>query len=155
MAQEIERKFLLAGEYKSLAAKTIRITQGYLCTDHEHNVRVRIQDDKGFITIKGPSNAGGMSRFEWQKEISPAEVKELLMICEPGIIEKTRYLVPAGKHTFEIDEFCGENEGLVVAEIELDSENETFEKPGFLGQEVTGDRKYYNAMLTKNPYKNW
>ena len=153
--QEIERKFLVTNEFKSLATKSSRITQGYLSSAQERTVRVRIKGDKGFITIKGISNNSGTSRFEWEKEIPVAEVEELLKICEPGVIDKTRYLVPAGKHTFEIDEFYGDNEGLTIAEVELASENETFEKPAFLGDEVTGDVKYYNSMLMKNPYKKW
>jgi len=155
MAQEIERKFLVAGEFKSLAIKSTRITQGYLSSIPERTVRVRIKGDKGFITIKGIGNDSGASRFEWEKEIPVTEVEDLLKICEPGVIDKTRYLVPKGKHTFEIDEFYGENEGLVVAEVELSSESESFEKPAFLVQEVTGDVKYYNSMLMKNPYKSW
>jgi len=155
MAQEIERKFLVAGEYKNLATKSTRITQGYLNSSPERTVRVRIKGDKGFITIKGMGSDSGASRYEWEKEIPVAEVDELLKICEPGVIDKTRYLVPAGKHTFEVDEFYGDNEGLVVAEVELASENEAFEKPTFLGQEVTGDSKYYNSMLVKTPYKKW
>ena len=155
MAQEIERKFLVTDEFKSLAIKSIPITQGYLSSVPERTVRVRIKGDKGFITIKGMGNDSGASRYEWEKEIPVTEVEELLKICEPGVIDKTRYLVPAGNHTFEIDEFYGDNEGLTVAEVELSSENETFEKPGFLGQEVTGDVKYYNSMLMKNPYKLW
>ena len=155
MAQEIERKFLVAGEYKNLATKSTRITQGYLNSSPERTVRVRIKGDKGFITIKGMGSDSGASRYEWEKEIPVAEVDELLKICEPGVIDKTRYLVPAGKHTFEVDEFYGDNEGLTVAEVELASENEAFEKPAFLGQEVTGDVKYYNSMLMKNPYKKW
>jgi len=155
MAQEIERKFLVTDEFKSLATKSIPITQGYLSSVPERTVRVRIKGDKGFITIKGMGNDSGASRYEWEKEIPVTEVEELLKICEPGVIDKTRYLVPAGNHTFEIDEFYGDNEGLTVAEVELSSENETFEKPGFLGQEVTGDVKYYNSMLMKNPYKLW
>jgi len=153
--QEIERKFLVPGEFKSLATKSTRITQGYLSSVPERTVRVRIKGAKGFITIKGIGSDSGASRFEWEKEIPVAEVEELLKICEPGVIDKTRYLVPAGNHTFEIDEFYGDNEGLTVAEVELASENETFEKPAFLGQEVTGDVKYYNSMLMKNPYKKW
>jgi adenylate cyclase len=155
MAQEIERKFLVAGEFKSLATKAIRITQGYLSSVPDRTVRVRIKGDKGYITIKGKGNDSGTSRFEWEKEIPVSEVEDLLKICEPGVIDKTRYLVPAGKHTFEIDEFYGDNNGLVVAEIELASENAVFEKPAFLGQEVTGDARYYNSMLIKNPYKKW
>jgi adenylate cyclase len=149
MAQEIERKFLVAGEFKSLATKSIRITQGYLSSIPERTVRVRIKGDKGFITIKGIGSDSGASRFEWEKEIPVTEAEELLKICEPGMIEKIRYLVPAGKHTFEVDEFYGNNQGLILAEIELASENEAFEKPAFLGQEVTGDAKYYNSMLVK------
>ena len=152
---EIERKFLVVGEFKSLAAKSIRIIQGYLCSVPERTVRIRIRGDKGFITIKGIGNDSGASRFEWEKEIPASEAEELLTICAPGVINKTRYLVPAGKHTFEIDEFYGDNEGLIVAEVELTSENEAFEKPAFLGQEVTGDVKYYNSMLMKNPYTKW
>ena len=153
--QEIERKFLVTGEFKSLATKSTRITQGYLSSVPERTVRVRIKGDKGFITIKGIGSDSGASRYEWEKEIPVSEVDELLKICEPGVIDKTRFLVPAGKHTFEVDEFHGDNEGLIVAEVELASESETFEKPVFLGQEVTGDVKYYNSMLMKNPYKRW
>jgi len=155
MAQEIERKFLVVGDFKSLATKATRITQGYLSSIPERTVRVRIKGDQGFITIKGMGSDSGASRFEWEKEISVAEVDDLLKICEPGVIDKTRYLVPAGKHTYEVDEFYGDNEGLVVAEIELGSENEAFDKLPFLGKEVTGDAKYYNSMLMKNPYKKW
>ena len=155
MAQEIERKFLVAGEFKSLAKKATRITQGYLSSVPERTVRVRIKGEKGFITIKGIGSASGASRYEWEKEIPVAEVEELLKICEPGVIDKTRYLVEAGEHTYEVDEFYGDNEGLVVAEVELSSEDENFVKPEWLGEEVTGDVKYYNSMLMKNPYKNW
>ena len=155
MAQEIERKFLVTGEFKNLATKSIRITQAYLSSVSERTVRIRIKGDKGFITIKGIGSDSGASRFEWEKEITVAEAEELLKICESGLIDKTRYLVPVGNHTFEVDEFYGDNEGLVVAEIELESENEAFEKPAFLGREVTGDVKYYNSMLIKNPYKKW
>lgn len=155
MAQEIERKFLVKGEYKSKAKKQTRITQGYLSSDPERTVRVRIKGDKGFITIKGISNSSGTSRYEWEKEIPVSEVKELLKICEAGVIDKTRFLVDVGKHLFEVDEFYGDNQGLTVAEVELTSEEERFEKPDWLGIEVTGDVKYFNAMLVKNPYKNW
>ncbi len=156
MGKEIERKFLVKGdEYKSLAKKATRITQGYLSSVPERTVRVRIKGDKGFITIKGIGNESGASRFEWEKEIDVEDVKALLQICEPGIIDKTRYIVEYGGHTFEVDEFYGDNEGLVVAEVELQSEDEEFDKPSWLGEEVTGDVKYYNSMLMKNPYKNW
>mgnify|MGYP000980923896 FL=1 len=132
-----------------------RITQGYLSSVPERTVRVRIKGDRGYITIKGIGSASGASRFEWEKEIPVSEVEQLLEICEPGVIDKTRYLVRSGKHTFEVDEFYGENEGLILAEVELSSEDEEFVKPGWLGQEVTGDARYYNSMLMKNPFKNW
>jgi len=155
MAQEIERKFLVKGDFKSLATKSTRITQGYLSSVPERTVRVRVKGDKGFITIKGIGSQSGASRFEWEKEIPVDEVNELLKICEPGVIDKTRFLVPVGKHTFEVDEFYGENEGLTLAEVELGSEDEVFEMPAWVGQEVTGDARYYNSMLMKNPYKGW
>jgi adenylate cyclase len=155
MAQEIERKFLVKGEFKKFAAKQTRITQGYLNSVPERTVRVRVKGDKGFITVKGVGNASGASRYEWEKEIPVAEVMELLKICEPGVIDKTRYNIPAGNFTFEVDEFYGENQGLVVAEIELKSESDVFVKPEWLGEEVTGDKKYYNSMLMKNPYTKW
>lgn len=155
MAQEIERKFLVKGNFKDAAFKATRITQGYLCSIPERTVRVRVKGEKGFITIKGIGSDSGASRFEWEKEIPIAEVQDLLNICEPGVIDKTRYLVKVGEHTFEVDEFYGDNDGLVVAEVELGSENEAFDKPEWLGEEVTGDVKYYNSMLMKNPYKNW
>lgn len=155
MAQEIERKFLVKGEFKSEAFKAMRIIQGYLSSVPERTVRVRVKGEKGYITIKGICNRSGASRFEWEKEIPVEEVKELLELCEPGIIDKTRYLVKAGEYTFEVDEFYGENEGLTMAEIELPDENVAFEHPAWLGEEVTGDSRYYNSMLMKNPYKNW
>ncbi len=155
MAQEIERKFLVDGDFKSVAVKETRITQGYLSSVPERTVRVRVKGDKGFITIKGIGNESGAARYEWEKEIPVNEVKELLAICEPGVIDKTRYLVEAGNHTFEVDEFYGDNEGLTIAEVELSDENEEFEKPEWLGKEVTGDVKYFNSMLMKNPFKNW
>ena len=155
MAQEIERKFLVAGQNKPFVSKATRITQGYLSSVPERTVRVRVKGEKGFITIKGIGSASGASRYEWEKEIPVEEVQELLKICEPGVIDKTRYLVKVGEHTFEVDEFYGDNEGLTVAEVELSSEEENFVKPEWLGEEVTGDVKYYNSMLMKNPYKNW
>lgn len=155
MAQEVERKFLVKGDFKPDAFKETRITQGYISSVPERTVRVRIKGDKGFITIKGIGGESGASRFEWEKEIPVDEVRDLLNICEPGVIDKTRYLVKQGKHTFEVDEFYGDNEGLIVAEVELTSEDEQFEKPDWLGEEVTGDERYYNSMLMKNPYKNW
>jgi adenylate cyclase len=153
MAQETERKFLVSGNYKPFVSKSIRITQGYLSAVPERTVRVRIKGDKGYITVKGTVGGAGISRFEWEKEIPLSEAQELLQICEPGMIDKIRHLVPIGRHTFEVDEFYGENEGLTVAEIELASEDEAFEKPAWLGREVTGDVNYYNSMLAKCPGK--
>lgn len=155
MAKEIERKFLVKGDFKKHASKETRIVQGYLSSIPERTVRVRIKGDKGFITIKGIGNTSGASRYEWEKEIPVSEVEELLKICEPGVIDKTRFLVKEGDHTFEVDEFYGENKGLTLAELELKSETESFVKPNWLGEEVTGDAKYYNSMLMKNPFTKW
>lgn len=156
MAQEIERKFLVQGDFKPLVVKETRITQGYLSSVPERTVRVRIKGDKGFMTIKGIGNESGASRYEWEREISIEDAKELLAICEPGVIDKTRFIVKAdGDLVFEVDEFYGENEGLTVAEIELPTEDTAFTKPSWLGEQVTGDVKYFNSMLMKNPYKNW
>ena len=155
MAQEIERKFLVRGDFKSEVFRSTRITQGYLSSVPERTVRVRVKGDKGFITIKGIGNETGASRYEWEKEIPVEDVHELLKICEPGVIDKTRYLVKNGEYTFEVDEFYGDNDGLTVAEIELPSEDAAFNKPAWLGEEVTGDVRFYNSMLMKNPYKNW
>ncbi|MPM07537.1 Inorganic triphosphatase [bioreactor metagenome] len=156
MAQEIERKFLVKSEdFKKEASKETRITQGYLSSVPERTVRVRIKGNRGFITVKGVGSASGASRFEWEMEIPVNEVEDLLKICEPGVIDKTRYEIKAGKHTFEVDEFYGDNNGLVVAEVELDSESELFVKPDWLGEEVTGDTRYYNSMLMKSPYTKW
>jgi adenylate cyclase len=155
MAQEIERKFLVREGYKQYAFTHTRITQGYLSSVPERIVRVRTNGDKGFITIKGVLSLSGMSRYEFEKEITLNEAQELLALCEPGIIDKTRYLVQVGKFTYEVDEFYGENEGLVIAEIELNSEEELFDIPIWLGKEVTGDRRYYNSKLAKNPFSRW
>ena len=155
MPQEIERKFLVKGEYKSQAYAHSRIVQGYICSARGRTVRVRIRDGRGYLTIKGASDAAGMSRYEWEKEIPLLEAEELMKLCEPGVIDKTRYLVRSGKHVFEVDEFYGENEGLTMAEVELASEDEPFVKPDFIGQEVTGDVRYYNSQLMKHPFKEW
>lgn len=156
MAQEIERKFLVTSDaYKKESAKRTRITQGYLSSVPERTVRVRIKGDKGYITIKGECNESGTSRYEWEKEIPVVEAEELLQICEPGVIHKTRYEVNVGRFTFEVDEFYGENQGLVVAEVELLNENDHFDKPEWIGAEVTGDVRYYNSMLKKKPYTTW
>ena len=129
--------------------------QGYISSARGRTVRVRIRDGRGFLTIKGASNESGTSRYEWEKEIPLDEARELLKLCEPGIIDKTRYLVRSGQHTFEVDEFYGENEGLTVAEVELSSEDEPFVKPAFVGREVTGDARYYNSQLMKHPFTTW
>lgn len=155
MPVEIERKFLVQGDYKSLAVSHSRIRQGYICSSRGRTVRVRLRDEKGYLTIKGPSLNGGLSRYEFEKEISVDEALSLLCLCEPGMVDKIRWLVPVGKHVFEVDEFFGDNEGLVVAEVELAEETEDFERPAFLGMEVTGDRRYYNSSLRSNPYKKW
>jgi adenylate cyclase len=155
MPQEIERKFLVKEGYKQYAFTHTRITQGYLSSVPERIVRVRTNGDKGFLTIKGVLSLSGMSRYEFEKEIPLNEAHELLALCEPGIIDKTRYLVQVGKFTFEVDEFYGENEGLVIAEIELSSEEELFDMPLWLGKEVTGERCYYNSKLAKNPFSKW
>jgi len=155
MNMEIERKFLVTGEYKSLASKSYRIAQGYLSSSPGRTVRIRTKGDKGYITIKGKSNESGLSRYEWEKEIPVHEAQELLALCEPGIINKTRYEVVFENQTYEVDEFYGKNEGLTIAELELESETTSFSKPAWLGDEVTGDKRYYNAQLSIKPFKHW
>lgn len=153
---EIERKFLVLSEdYKEEAYKNTRIVQGFLNKHPERTVRVRIKDDQGFLTIKGKSNDSGTARYEWEKEITVEDARELLDLCEQGIIDKVRYEVKKGVHVFEIDEFFEENKGLVIAEIELSSEDESFDIPEWLGKEVTGDIKYYNSQLSKTPFNQW
>lgn len=153
--QEIERKFLLrsTADIKKEARNSSRIVQGYLNSDPERTVRIRIKGEKAFLTIKGISNESGLARFEWEKEISVPEAEALLPLCEPEVIEKVRYEIPFGNHIFEVDEFFGSNEGLVLAEVELTSEDEQFEKPVWLGEEVTGQKEFYNSHLSKHPYK--
>lgn len=155
MAQEIERKFLVRGEFKSLAYASERIVQGYLSSVPERTVRVRIKGEKGFLTIKGIADEEGVSRYEWEKEIPANEAQELMQLCEPGVIDKVRYLLKCGTHVFEVDEFRGENAGLVLAEVELQAAAEDFESPEWLGEEVTGDKRYYNSTLSKCPYTQW
>jgi len=155
MANEIERKFLVKGNFKADAVDSLRITQGYLSSVPERTVRVRIKGDRGYLTIKGIGNESGASRYEWEQEIPVSDVKELLELCEPGVIDKTRYHVNSGVHMFEVDEFYGDNEGLTVAEVELESEDEAFQKPSWLGDEVTGEVRYYNSMLMKTPFSEW
>ena len=153
--QEIERKFLVTDDsYRTLASDKSEILQGYICSGHGHTVRVRTRGDKGYLTIKGPS-MDGISRFEWEKEITLQDARELFTLCRTGRVEKTRYLVRNGKHIVEVDEFHGENEGLVFAEIELSEVDEAFTRPSFLGDEVTGDSRYYNAYISKHPYSTW
>ena len=153
---EIERKFLVKNDsYKNLATAQKKIAQGYLNTNPERTVRVRIANEKGFLTIKGKGNDSGMTRFEWEKEILIEEATALLLLCEKGVIKKTRFEIPVGNHLYEVDEFYGENEGLIMAEIELSHEIESFEKPDWLGMEVTNNERYYNAYLSKNPFKSW
>lgn len=156
MSLEIERKFLVKNDdFKKVAFQQKTLKQGYLNSDKHRTVRIRIADNQGFITIKGVSNTSGTTRFEWEKEIDVKEAKQLLALCEPTIIEKTRFFLKNGSHIFEIDEFFGENKGLLIAEIELNSENEAFEKPTWLGEEVTGNTKYYNSYLSKFPFSTW
>ena len=157
MAQEIERKFLVKDGFKAEAFGAVRIVQGYLSSAPERTVRVRVKGEKGFITVKGAGNASGAARFEWEKEIPAEDARALLDLAEPGVIDKTRYLVrnTDGKHVWEVDEFHGGNEGLVVAEIELSGEDEPFDRPVWLGEEVTGDLRYYNSMLKQHPIKEW
>ncbi|WP_159018892.1 CYTH domain-containing protein [Algibacter sp. L3A6] len=153
---EIERKFLVKSEaFKDEAFKQTRISQGFLNTDKARTVRVRLKGEQGFITIKGASSESGLSRFEWEKEIPKQEAEALLELCEPSIIDKTRYEIKLGQHIYEVDEFYGDNFGLIVAEIELNTETETYIKPDWLGNEVTGDVKYYNSQLSKKPFKSW
>ena len=163
---EIERKFLVTGDFKSQATSSTHIAQGYIASGNGRTVRVRIRGEKGYLTIKGPSGRQSLSRFEWEKEIPLAEAEALMSICEPGIIRKTRFLVPSddGQHTWEVDVFEGDNEGLVMAEIELGSEDEVFKKPHFIGKEVTGDRRYRSEerrvgkecrSRRRYPYKLW
>jgi CYTH domain-containing protein len=154
--EEIERKFLVTNtDFISESNSNNRIVQGYLNSDPSRTVRVRIKGEQGFLTIKGKGNASGTTRFEWEKEIDVAEAEALLLLCEKGIIDKIRYEILVGKHTFEVDVFSGENQGLVMAEVELSEENEFFEKPKWLGIEVTGDKRYFNSYLSENPFTTW
>ncbi|HEX8577468.1 MAG TPA: CYTH domain-containing protein [Flavobacterium sp.] len=153
---EIERKFLVQSDaFVALAKSKYTITQGYISSNPLRTVRIRTKGEKGFITIKGMSSASGMSRFEWEKEITIAEATDLLQLCEKGVIKKIRYEVIYKNHAFEVDVFEGENSGLIIAEIELHAEDETFEKPEWLGQEVTNDERYYNACLSQHPFMKW
>lgn len=156
MATEIERKFLvISPSYKEMAHRSWLIRQGYICAQSGKTVRIRIKGDKAYLTIKGPSGQGGLSRFEWETEVSIHEADELFRLCEGPTIEKTRHLVEYEGHLFEIDEFHGDNEGLVIAEVELKKETEEIQIPPFIGEEVTGKVSYYNSNLARHPYKLW
>lgn len=153
---EIERKFLVkkGGAYKRAAFSSSHIQQGYIPSETA-TVRIRLRDDKAYLTIKSKSADGGLSRYEFEKEILPDEARELLKLCQGGVIDKHRYLVRSGNHVFEVDEFHGDNDGLVMAEVELASKDESFEKPSFIGPEVTGDRRFYNKHMLSFPYGLW
>lgn len=155
MATEIERKFLVTGDFSREIRRAERIVQGYICSQPGRTVRIRIRGKEGFLTIKGPSTDDGLSRYEFERPLPLAEAEELFKLCEPGAIEKVRNWVQVGKHIWEVDVFHGANEGLILAEVELASTDEPFEKPAWIGKEVTGDRRYYNSTLTKHPYREW
>lgn len=157
MALEIERKFLVCGPFKHLATSCSEIKQGYLNSSKDRTVRIRIRDGKGYLTIKGRSS--GISRFEWEKEIPLQEAEALFLLTEPGRIEKRRYLVPCadGTHTWEVDEFLGDNAGLILAEVELAPGEQDAElpKPSWISDEVSSDPRYYNSYLGAHPFKDW
>lgn len=155
MNTEIERKFLVTGEYKHLAYSMTHIEQGYFATEPGRTVRVRIRGDKAYLTIKGPSDKAGLARYEFETEVPVEDGKALMNLCQPGKVSKNRWLIKNGRHTVEVDEFLDDNEGLVMAEIELETEDALFLRPAFLGEEVTGDRRYYNSHLLKRPFKTW
>jgi len=153
---EIERKFLVKdSSYRQKAHSSSHIRQAYLCSGHGKTIRVRTRDSDAYLTIKGPSADGGLSRYEFEKKISLDEAEQLFNLCEPGMIDKTRFLVACGEHTFEVDEFHADNDGLVIAEVELKAPDEPYGKPDFIGEEVTGDRRYYNSHLRAHPYCEW
>lgn len=153
---EIERKFLVNSDaFKREAGTRSRIIQGFLNTDPERTVRIRVKNEHGILTVKGLSSNDGLKRFEWEREITKIDAMALLEFCEHSIIDKMRFEVVSGKHTYEIDEFHGDNEGLIIAEIELEHEDESFIKPEWLGEEVTGITKYYNSQLSQRPFKSW
>lgn len=153
---EIERKFAVKStNFLANAKESYKITQGYLNTDKNRTVRVRIKGNNGFITVKGISSADGLSRFEWEKEINIKDAEALLLLCEDFVIDKTRYIIPFDAVVFEVDVFEGANKGLVVAEVELESTEQQFEKPEWLGEELTGDERFYNAYLSNVPFTSW
>ena len=154
MAQEIERKYMVVGEYKDLAHNSMHLMQGYIASGRR-TVRVRISDDRAWLTIKGPSRDGGLSRYEWEQEINPREALELMQLAEGAIIEKIRHIVEFEGHTFEVDEFLGDNLGLVIAEVELGSCDEQVTLPHWIGRELTGEKRFYNSHLRSHPYREW
>lgn len=156
MSLEIERKFLVKDDsFKEQFFKKSYIKQGFLNSNKERTVRVRIIDNKAFLTIKGKSNEKGTIRFEWEKEISVNDAQDLMLLTEKTIIEKYRFYIKSDNHIFEVDEFLGDNLGLVIAEVELNFEEENFTKPNWVSKEVTGQVKYYNSSLSKNPFNLW
>ncbi|MDW5289071.1 CYTH domain-containing protein [Formosa sp. PL04] len=153
---EIERKFLVKSDaFKAESFKQTKIIQGFLNTDKARTVRVRLKGEDGFLTVKGQSTKDGLERFEWEKPIDKTDAEALLKLCEEGVIDKIRYEIKMNQHIFEVDEFFGANAGLVIAEVELSHPTEVISKPLWLGKEVTGDVKYYNSQLSKQPYKTW
>lgn len=155
MGYEIERKFLVKGDFKADVFRKFRIKQGYLALSGVNVVRIRVKDDKGYLTVKTALEEGTIKRNEWEYEVPAADAEDMLLLCEDAIIDKTRYLIQVGSHVFEVDEFYGENEGLLIAEVELDDEDEVFEKPDWLGDEVTGNVRYYNSFLSIHPFSGW
>lgn len=155
MATEIERKFLVKGDFRPFVSGFYLIKQGYICRSKSKSVRIRIRNDQAFLTIKGASSDNGLSRYEFEQPVTVAEANELFKLCEPGMIEKERFIVPYQGHNWEVDLFLGENKGLIIAEIELSAADETFYTPEWVGEEVTGQQKYYNSMLTLHPYNQW
>lgn len=155
MALEIERKFLVRGDFRPHSSSSSRIQQAYLSSSPQRSVRVRLAGERGFLTIKGKADAAGLARYEWEHELPVTQALELLALCEPGRIDKVRHRVDFAGKTFEVDEFLGANKGLVIAELELARADEPFERPAWLGQEVTGDPRYYNSSLIARPYRDW
>ncbi|HMA98315.1 MAG TPA: CYTH domain-containing protein [Wenzhouxiangella sp.] len=155
MALEIERKFLVTGDFRAHVSSSTRMIQGYLCAEPERTVRIRLAGEQGFLTIKGSPSTSGLVRYEWERELPITEALELLNLCQAARIEKIRHRIDFAGNTYEVDQFHGENEGLVIAELELDDEDQAFERPSWLGTEVTGDPRYYNSSLIQKPYCDW
>lgn len=155
MAQEIEKKFLVSGDFRPFVSKSEHISQAYLCRDAHRSVRIRIKEDKAYITIKGASSDDGLSRYEWEKEIEREEALDLFALCHEGVVSKIRHYIPHHQLTIELDEFLEDNAGLLLAEVELPSTDTPFEPPHYLGEEVTGQAKYYNAYLSQHPFGQW